>query len=630
LFCSSCGVENTNTSSFCAACGRALTLTKPDETPTVYPDEPTLGPGSALQDGRYRIERVLGAGGMGTVYLASDSELGRDVVIKIPHARVMQNPDFADRFNEEIRSQTHLSHRGVIHIYGRGEENGVPYVVMQYVDGGTLGDRLDPAHPMDPQDLLSWLPLVADALDFLHLQHFVHRDVKPDNILFDTHGGVYLSDFGIGKALDDSQVAPESVTKTGMFIGTPAYIAPEYIDREFTSYCDQYSLGVVVYRALTSIYPHEATTPERLMVEKATAQPRPLSELRPELPQALVATVMRALSLKAADRYPTCREFSDDFAHSLGDSTARLDPDRTLHISELPVDRDIVRDDAPNRGFSFTGKPAAVGSVVVLLLIIAAVSWFRYNSEDAGLKQVEEIGEVARAEAPKVEAEAQARSRERAAIEASRAREDAAAIEADRAREDAAAIEADRAREDAAAIEADRARKDAAAIEASRARKAAAAIEASRARKAAAAIEASRARKAAAAIEASRARKAAAVVAQPRPQASLAPEVRIQDQVLSLMGEYESAYEARDIEALENVWQLDPKQRKGMAKFFKTIKRVRMELEIGNIVPQNEGATVEFRQRVESRGIPDTQSNLRATVVRKNDGQLVISTIAPN
>jgi hypothetical protein len=96
------------------------------------------------------------------------------------------------------------------------------------------------------------------------------------------------------------------------------------------------------------------------------------------------------------------------------------------------------------------------------------------------------------------------------------------------------------------------------------------------------------------------------------------------------MGEYESAYEARDIEALENVWQLDPKQRKGMTKFFKTIKRVRMELEIGNIVPQNEGATVEFIQRVESRGLPNSKSNLRATVVRKNDGQLVISTIEPN
>jgi hypothetical protein len=96
------------------------------------------------------------------------------------------------------------------------------------------------------------------------------------------------------------------------------------------------------------------------------------------------------------------------------------------------------------------------------------------------------------------------------------------------------------------------------------------------------------------------------------------------------MGEYESAYEARDIEALENVWQLDPTQRKGMAEFFKTMKRIRIDLEIGKIVPQNEGATVEFRQRVESRGIPTTQSNLRATVVRKNDGQFVISKIAPS
>ncbi len=381
MYCSNCGAENTSASAFCMACGRSLTLTKPEEASTIISATPGLGPGSVLDGGRYVIERVIGAGGMGTVYLAMQPDLDRYVVIKIPHAHLMQTPEFAQRFSDEIRSQTKLSHQGVVHIYERGVHRDTPYMVMQYLDGGTLRDRLDSDDPQEPEGILKWFGVIADALDFLHTHQFLHRDVKPENILFDNHGGAYLSDFGIGKALDDSRLNLGSQTRTGAFFGTPSYLAPEYADRQFTPYCDQYSLAVVIYRALTGKLPHEGDTAERLMIEKVTKPPTPIEEFRPDLASTVGPVVMRALSTVPEDRFPTCNAFAEEFARcarmapptSTGPKRKSKPPhrDRKKPAATAPVDYD------EQAGTSAPSKSTiALASLALLALFGIVLAYF--------------------------------------------------------------------------------------------------------------------------------------------------------------------------------------------------------------------------------------------------------------
>src|SRR5438552_10424619 len=164
--------------------------------------------GLLLADGRYQIVDKLGEGGMGFVYRARDLRLDCDVVIKVPRRAMLEDAGFAGRFSREIRSLVQLAHPHIVRLTDVGEHDGVPFAVMQYLSGGSLHDRQRPAgdaRAVGPllQELRAWLPGVATALDFIHQQHYIHRDIKPHNILFDEHGHVYLSDFGIAKVLAD-------------------------------------------------------------------------------------------------------------------------------------------------------------------------------------------------------------------------------------------------------------------------------------------------------------------------------------------------------------------------------------------------------------------------------------------
>ena len=225
-----------------------------------------FGPGTQLDGGRYRLVRELGRGGFGTVYLGVEEALGRQVVIKVPHAALLDQQNFAERFQAEIRHLAGLEHPGIVSIFGAGSEDGVPYAVVRFLAGGDLSRRVrDQGGTQTPEQVLEWLPAVADALDFMHERDVLHRDIKPDNILLDAGGRAYLSDFGISKAMVDSADGSAIRTATGMFVGSPAYVAPEYVDRDFTPACDPYSLAVVVYQAPSGSRPHEGGTTESLL-----------------------------------------------------------------------------------------------------------------------------------------------------------------------------------------------------------------------------------------------------------------------------------------------------------------------------------------------------------------------------
>lgn len=272
--------------------------------------------GLKLAEGRYAVTEKLGEGGMGTVYRAWDVTLGTDVVIKVPKRSMLDDPEFTGRFQREIRAMVQLSHPNIVKVQDVGECEGLPYCVMQFLSGGDLKGKFarredGAALPMPVESLRQWLPGIADALDFIHEKKFVHRDVKPPNILFDASGNAYLSDFGVAKVTAEKTTAEVSLTGTGMVLGTPEYMAPEMVlGEKFDGRADQYALAVTVYESLAGFPPITGPTPSAILVKQTTEAPRPLYEVTASVPRELSDAVMQALAKKPEERFPNCQTFA--------------------------------------------------------------------------------------------------------------------------------------------------------------------------------------------------------------------------------------------------------------------------------------------------------------------------------
>jgi serine/threonine protein kinase len=265
--------------------------------------------GLLLADGRYQLGAALGAGGMAQVYKAHDRRLGCDVVVKVPHPTLLLDSGFAARFALEIRSLVRLSHLHVVRVLDVGEHEGIPFAVLQYLPGGSLRDRFSGVAPL--ASLSSWLEPIAGALDFIHGKGYLHRDIKPENILFDEQGHAFVSDFGIAKALADDGNRQQTLTATGMVLGTPQYMAPELLlGQPYDGRVDQYALAVTVYELLAGRLPHEGATPAAIFLAQTTQPPPPLSTLCPSLPAGVVAAVQRGLARDPRQRYDSCLAFA--------------------------------------------------------------------------------------------------------------------------------------------------------------------------------------------------------------------------------------------------------------------------------------------------------------------------------
>jgi len=286
--------------------------------------------GSALARGRYEVRAKLGEGGMGYVFRALDRNLDADVVVKAPRRAMLDDPEFAGRFASEVRSLVKLAHPNVVKVTDVGEHDGVPFAVMQYLSGGSLEDYGAAGRGADVAGVLAalgaWLPGVASALDFVHAQGYVHRDVKPGNILFDAHGHVFLSDFGVAKALaagPETSRGRTAATGAGLVLGTPEYMAPELIMGEpFDGRIDQYALGVTVYELLAGRRPYEAASPTAVLVMQTTRPPTPLHEAEPRVPRALSDAVSAALSKDPRGRFPSCAAFAGAVVAAAGPAAA--------------------------------------------------------------------------------------------------------------------------------------------------------------------------------------------------------------------------------------------------------------------------------------------------------------------
>ena len=301
--------------------------------------------------GRYHILEQLGEGGMATVYKAYDTLLERDVAVKF--IRVDQfAPAMLERilkrFEQEAKALAKLSHLHIIKIIDYGESEGTPYFVMEYMPGGTLKDRL--GLPMPWQTAVSLLIPIAQALDYAHRQHIVHRDVKPSNILLTRNDQPMLTDFGIARILGNEETA--ALTGTGLGVGTPDYMSPEQWTGQAGTQSDIYSLGVVFYEMVTGRKPYSADTPAAILLKQATEPlPRPM-QFVPNLPKSVEKVLLKALAKRPVDRYATMAKFSEEMEKlltsqnpNLAATTTKPARQNTAGTPKIPSDNQVTIDD---------------------------------------------------------------------------------------------------------------------------------------------------------------------------------------------------------------------------------------------------------------------------------------------
>lgn len=289
--------------------------------------------------GRYTLVERLGEGGMAVVYKAHDTRLDRDVAIKI-----IRNGAFpADlmgevlkRFEREAKSLAKLSHPNIVKVHDYGEHEGSPYLVMEYMPGGTLGKIL--GKPIPWQTALRLLLPVARGVEYAHKHGIVHRDIKPGNILITENGDPMLSDFGIAKLFEADQTT--HLTGTGMAVGTPEYMAPEQWDGKPSLQSDLYSLGIVLYELVTGRKPYIANTPMSLLIKQATEPLPSPHQFVADLPEALEALLVKSLARDPRDRFADMQTLIDAMEALLASAptvqSPQLDPNAAIRETLAP------------------------------------------------------------------------------------------------------------------------------------------------------------------------------------------------------------------------------------------------------------------------------------------------------
>lgn len=270
--------------------------------------------------GKYEITELLGQGGMATVYKGYQPDIDRFVAIKVLPPHPGQSTQFVERFRLEARTIAQLQHPHILPMHDYGGEGDILYLVMAYVSGGSLKDRIQRG-PLPLQEAESILRQIASALDYAHRRGVIHRDIKPDNILLDTEGHAMLADFGIVKILEGETTG--GLTGTGGVLGTPAYMAPEQSQGlGVTAKTDIYALGVIVYEMITGRQPYQADTPMQVMLKHITDPVPSLREVSASMPPALESVMTRVLAKNPDDRFNSASEFAQEFLRAIHSDAA--------------------------------------------------------------------------------------------------------------------------------------------------------------------------------------------------------------------------------------------------------------------------------------------------------------------
>jgi len=292
---------------------------------------------------RYRLDKLIGEGGFAHVYLAADLELGRQVAIKVLDQNWVGDKDLLTRFRNEARAIAALEHPNILLIYDYGVAHGAPFIVMPYVSGGTLTSRMREG-PFTLEEIRFYLDQIGTALDYAHQRGFVHRDVKPSNLLIRPDGQLALTDFGLAKILDNAAFAMQSV-----IIGTVAYLSPEQYQGLVTPASDIYMLGVILYQMLAGKLPYEGDT-TRILQAHLHEEPRPLVDqatmqfVHPAVVKALDQVVLKVLAKLPAERYQTCQALSYAFNQALNADPHRANwhHDRKKNLDVRTLDKTLL------------------------------------------------------------------------------------------------------------------------------------------------------------------------------------------------------------------------------------------------------------------------------------------------
>jgi len=322
-----------------------------------------LEPGARL--GQYEILGELGRGGMATVYRAYQPTLEREVALKVLPDFLVEQPGFKARFHREAVAVARLQHPNILSVFDHGEQDGVTYIVSEYVEGGTLAARL--GAPIQLDYCVRLLRPVADALDYAHSEGVVHRDVKPSNILLDRRGVPILSDFGLARVAESAE--SERLTQTGAMVGTPTYMAPEQCaGQEAGPAADIYALGVIAFEMITGRVPFNAPTPLGVIAAHQVTPPPSPRKLNPSLPESVVQPILTCLAKDPRQRQETATEFIEQLAIAVAPSATQYPltpPPMTASPSFPPTPTYVApRTPAPPSAPAVTPPPPAPAAPV--------------------------------------------------------------------------------------------------------------------------------------------------------------------------------------------------------------------------------------------------------------------------
>lgn len=303
---------------------------------------------------RYEVVTELGRGGMATVYRAYDPSFDREVAVKVLPREFLHDPQFRDRFQREIKTVAQLEHPAIVPVYDVGEHEGQPYFVMRYMTGSSLSDWIK-GRKFGLEDAARLIDRLARALEYAHSKGVIHRDLKPDNILFDQNGEPFITDFGVAKL----EQAASTLTGSGI-IGTPAYMSPEQAQSgQVDARSDIYGLGIILYEILSGRQPYQADTPMGVIVKHITEPVPDILEVNPQVPPQVAAVVKRALAKKKEERYTTALEMAHALNQAVfGSESVLLSPSATR----------------PGKAPRETGSPrwGLVAGGFILLAVLAA------------------------------------------------------------------------------------------------------------------------------------------------------------------------------------------------------------------------------------------------------------------
>jgi eukaryotic-like serine/threonine-protein kinase len=334
---------------------------------------------------RYRVKRLLGIGGMGAVYQVHDQELDRDVALKLIRSDIAENASTLERFRREIQLSSRVTHKNVLRVYDLGESDGIKFLTMQFVEGEDLAAIIKREGKLPLARLIPIFRQILEGLRAAHEQGVIHRDLKPQNIMIDAAGRVYVTDFGLAKSLEQS-----GMTQTGAVMGSPYYMSPEQVKGAPIDHrSDIYSLGVILYELSTGLLPFTGSTPYEVMAQRLQRAPRPARELNPELPGYLRKILERCMAIDPAVRYPSVDDVLADLQNATFRTTLRFEARRRpwllRGLAAVAVVASLVAGGLWlfRRGQTATGRASAEAALPVLGVVpfenrtgSAALGWY--------------------------------------------------------------------------------------------------------------------------------------------------------------------------------------------------------------------------------------------------------------